>query len=50
MRHAVTLRDEPSFDKGEVTEKGSLNQRAMRANNANKIAELYDGNPETLTV
>lgn len=50
VRRALILRDEPSFDKGEVTEKGSLNQRAMRANNANKIAELYDGNPETLTV
>ena len=50
VRRALILHDEPSFDKGEVTEKGSLNQRAMRDNNANKIAELYEGNPGILTV
>lgn len=50
VRRALILRDQPSFDKGEVTEKGSLNQRAMRANNANKIAELYKGNHEALVI
>ena len=50
VRRAAILRDEPSLDKGEVTEKGSLNQRAMRANNAGKIAELFGGNPEILSV
>ncbi len=50
VRRALILHNEPSFDKGEVTEKGSLNQRAMRTNNANKIAELYEGNPGILTV
>ena len=50
VRRALILHDEPSFDKGEVTEKGSLNQRAMRTNNANKVLELYEGNPGILTV
>ena len=49
IRRALVLRNEPSFDKGEITEKGSLNQRTMRANNAEKIAELYAGGPETLS-
>ena len=50
VRRAAILHDDPSFDKGEVTEKGSLNQRAMRANNTTKIAQLYAGSPDTLTV
>ena len=33
----------PSFDQGEITEKGSLNQRALRMNNAALIAELFAG-------
>jgi feruloyl-CoA synthase len=49
IRRALVLRNEPSFDKGEITEKGSLNQLTMRANNAEKIAELYAGGPETLS-
>ncbi len=40
---ALALTREPSFDKGEVTEKGSLNQRAMRANHSDEIAALYAG-------
>lgn len=41
IMRACVLNQTPSFDKGEVTEKGSLNQRALRANNADLIAELY---------
>ncbi|OAN75267.1 feruloyl-CoA synthase [Sulfitobacter sp. EhC04] len=41
VRRAVVLLDAPSFDRGEVTEKGSLNQRAMRSNNADLIERLY---------
>jgi len=41
VRRALVLPEPPSFDRGEVTEKGSLNQRAMRANNAHLIARLY---------
>jgi len=43
IRHALILTGNPSFDKGEVTEKGSLNQRAMRANNTDLIEALYLG-------
>ena len=43
VTRALVLSTEPSFDKGEITEKGSLNQRAMRANHAPEIAELYQG-------
>ncbi|KUP90837.1 feruloyl-CoA synthase [Tritonibacter horizontis] len=43
VRRAAILTDDPSFDKGEITEKGSLNQRALRANHADKIADLFAG-------
>lgn len=43
VKRAIVLDEAPSFDKGEVTEKGSLNQRAMRANHADLIASLYRG-------
>ena len=45
VMRALVLEQAPSFDRGEVTEKGSLNQRAMRANNAERIAELYAPGP-----
>ena len=38
---ALVLEEDPSFDKGEITEKGSLNQRAMRANRAAQIETLF---------
>jgi feruloyl-CoA synthase len=50
VRRARVLDTEPSFDRGEVTEKGSLNQRAMRANNAELIAEMHAGGGATLLV
>lgn len=43
IRRAVVLDVPPSFDKGEITEKGSLNQRALRQNHADLIERLYDG-------
>lgn len=45
---ALVLGREPSFDKGEVSEKGSLNQRALRANKADLVAELYAGTGGTI--
>lgn len=45
IRRAMVLADAPSFDKGEITEKGSLNQRALRANRADVVATLYAGGP-----
>lgn len=40
---AAVLDEEPSFDKGEITEKGSLNQRAMRANHEALTEAMYQG-------
>ncbi|TVP72509.1 MAG: feruloyl-CoA synthase [Rhodobacteraceae bacterium] len=48
MRAAI-LQAAPSFDRGEVTEKGSLNQRALRANYA-ALAEALYADPSTETV
>ncbi len=50
VRRAMVLPDPPSFAKGEVTEKGSLNQRAMRANHADLIARLYAGGEGVIEV
>ncbi len=41
VRRAALLPHAPSLDKGEVTEKGSLNQRALRAHCAEAIARMY---------
>ncbi|MDU8912283.1 feruloyl-CoA synthase [Aestuariicoccus sp. MJ-SS9] len=43
VRLAVVLEEDPSFDKGEITEKGSLNQRALRGNYAGLVAAMYAG-------
>ncbi|MFC6636625.1 AMP-binding protein [Sulfitobacter sp. JBTF-M27] len=50
VRRALVLDAAPSFDRGEITEKGSLNQRAMRANNADVISALYAGEAEIFSV
>jgi feruloyl-CoA synthase len=50
IRRAAILPAAPSLDAGEITEKGSLNQRALRANNAGLIADLYEGKPGSLVV
>ena len=42
VKRATVVSQAPSFDKGEITEKGSLNQRAMRSNHAAIIDEMYD--------
>jgi feruloyl-CoA synthase len=43
VRRIAILPRDPSFDRGEVTEKGSLNQRAMRDSFADMIGPLYAG-------
>lgn len=50
VTRALALSEEPSFDRGEITEKGSLNQRAMRDHNAALIRQLYQGGEGVLTV
>lgn len=46
VRLAVVLAQEPSFDRGEITEKGSLNQRALRTTHAALIASLHAGHAD----
>ncbi len=48
VKRAMVLTTEPSFDLGEITEKGSLNQRAMRANNSDQIKAMYSGIGEVI--
>ena len=47
---AVILNRAPDFDAGEITEKGTLNQIAMRAAQADTIAALYRGDVKLLKV
>jgi feruloyl-CoA synthase len=41
VRRAILLADPPSLDVGEVTDKGSINQRAVLAHRAALVEELY---------
>jgi feruloyl-CoA synthase len=41
IQRLLLLTDPPSIDRGEVTDKGSLNQRLLIANRARDIAALY---------
>lgn len=50
VRRILVLTEPPSFDRGEITEKGSLNQRAMRANNAEAVRLLHEGGPGVIVV
>jgi len=42
------MREPPSIDKGEVTDKGSINQRAVLTHRAALVDALYDGSVEGL--
>jgi feruloyl-CoA synthase len=47
----IILMHEPlSIDKGEVTDKGSLNQRGVLANHAALVEELYRGSPRVISI
>ena len=50
IRRALVLQDPPSMDAGELTEKGSINQRAVLRNRADLIEELYAGSPRVIEV
>ena len=45
VRRAVILTEPPSIERGEMTDKGSLNQRAMRENRAALVRALYADPP-----
>jgi len=52
VTRATFLRDAPSIDAGEITDKGSINQRAVIARRAALVAELYaaEPGPHVLTI
>jgi feruloyl-CoA synthase len=41
IARAIVLREPPSIDAGEITDKGSINQRAVMANRAALVQDLY---------
>ena len=41
IERAILMADPPSMDKGEMTDKGSINQRAVLKNRAPLVDELY---------
>jgi feruloyl-CoA synthase len=45
----LVLDEPPSLDAGEMTDKGSINQRAVLARRAALVAELYAGSPRVIT-
>ena len=50
VTRAVLLEDAPSLDAGELTDKGSINQRALLARRAHLVDALYDaGSPDVIT-
>lgn len=45
VARALLMADQPDIDKGEVTDKGSINQRAVRAHRADLVEKLYADQP-----
>jgi feruloyl-CoA synthase len=50
IARAILLVDGPSIDKGEMTDKGSINQRAVLGNRASLVAALYAGEPSDIVL
>ena len=50
VRRAIIMDEAPQFDRGEATEKGSLNQRALRANRTALVDALYAGKNGALVI
>ncbi len=49
VARAMYLREPPSLDAGEITDKGSLNLRAILRRRPAELARLYDdGSPEVI--
>ncbi len=49
VARALILEEPPSLDAGEMTDKGSINQRAVLTCRAALVEELYAGSPRVLT-
>jgi len=50
ITRAMVLQEPPSLDAGEMTDKGSLNQRAVLARRAALVDELYRDPPSARTI
>lgn len=48
INRVMFLDTEPSFDKGEVTDKGSINQRAVLSHRRELVARLYSDDPDVI--
>ena len=46
----MLLKDPPRFERGEITDKGSINQRAMLSHRADLVAVLHEGGEEVIRV
>ena len=44
----IAMAEPPDLDKGEVTDKGSINQRAVLRNRPELVDALYDGRPDVI--
>lgn len=49
IRRVVLLEDAPSVERGEITDKGSLNARTLIANRSALVDELYAGSPRVIS-
>lgn len=50
VERLLLLSEPPSLDRGEVTDKGSINQRAVLRHRAGLVEALYEGGPEVIAL
>ena len=50
FKRIILMGDPPSLDSGELTDKGSINQRAVLALRAAMVEELYAETPSPRTI
>jgi len=50
VRRVLLMAEPPSIDRGEVTDKGSINQRAVLRHRADLVEELYRGSPRVISL
>ena len=50
VERVVLLSSPPSLDRGEITDKGSINQRAVLGNRASDVLAMYDEEPPAVVI
>jgi len=50
VQRVILLEDPPSMDAGELTEKGTINQKAVLRHRAALVEELYAGSPRVIEI